>query len=226
MTTPPITGEIEALAKEAREYLETMKAHTHCCGTTVIRKLVDALDRDSGDGVRAALVNLLAVVEAIQRNNPALFIPSLNFNAHVVAARAALSALSIPRVGVRLKIDAAPMIDGLRRLASHLHNLDSGSGEAKLIWAAADEIEALQRQALPPAGGWRPWDTAPKDGTWIIALCNDRQSIMRLSWGKDRSGVLSWCSTTGSYGCGDGLFATRGGWIPHPAPPASDKETI
>lgn len=44
------------------------------------------------------------------------------------------------------------MIDGLRRLASHLHNLDTGSGEAKLIWAAADEIEMLQRPALPPAG--------------------------------------------------------------------------
>lgn len=33
--------------------------------------------------------------------------------------------------------------DKLRRLASHLHNMDSESGDAKLLWNAAEEISRL-----------------------------------------------------------------------------------
>lgn len=42
-------------------------------------------------GLREALKGMLELVDAIQHNNPSIFIPSLNFNGKVVAARAALS---------------------------------------------------------------------------------------------------------------------------------------
>jgi hypothetical protein len=44
-----------------------------------------------------------------------------------------------------------PMTDKLRRLSSHLHNMDSGSGEGKLLWEAADMI-AAQDDLLAKAG--------------------------------------------------------------------------
>lgn len=58
---------------------------------------------------------------------------------------------------------------------------------------------------------WEPWETAPKDGRWIIASCWDGFTLKRVSWGRDRQGELRWCSVDKSYG--DGLF---GGWIECP----------
>lgn len=58
---------------------------------------------------------------------------------------------------------------------------------------------------------WHPWDTAPKDGRWIIACCWDGMSVRRVSWGRDRTNQLAWCS--GEHSFGDGLF---GGWIDCP----------
>lgn len=63
---------------------------------------------------------------------------------------------------------------------------------------------------------WNPWSAAPKDGRWIIACCWDGATIERVSWGRDRSGELTWCTADRSYGArsyGDGLF---GGWIDCP----------
>lgn len=65
------------------------------------------------------------------------------------------------------------------------------------------------------APGWKPWKDAPRDGRWFIALCNDRVTLMRLSWGIDRKGEANFCSTEKSYG--DGLFEPNGGWTDWPA---------
>lgn len=59
--------------------------------------------------------------------------------------------------------------------------------------------------ALPVPEGWRPIADAPRDGTWLIALSNDRTHAYRISWGVNQSGEECWCSSTKHY-YGDGLF--------------------
>lgn len=49
-----------------------------------------AIRADERDHVSEALLGLLELVLAIQENNPALFIPSLNYNQRVMAAKDAL----------------------------------------------------------------------------------------------------------------------------------------
>jgi hypothetical protein len=68
--------------------------------------------------------------------------------------------------------------------------------------------------------GWRPIETAPKDGRWIIAVCNNRVSVHRISWGRNRDGQLGWCEADGFLSYGDGLFSPNGGWTPCPQPRA------
>lgn len=70
-----------------------------------------------------------------------------------------------------------------------------------------------ERDVLREARWWMSWDSAPKDGRWIVAVCNDMVTLLRVSWGNNREGHLAWCSNTSSYGDGDGLFA---GWIDCP----------
>jgi hypothetical protein len=73
------------------------------------------------------------------------------------------------------------------------------------------------------AAAWQPFTSAPRDGRWIIARCNDKSALFYISWGRDRKGELSWCTKTRAYG--DGLFLPNGDWInaPHPA---ADGEAI
>jgi hypothetical protein len=61
---------------------------------------------------------------------------------------------------------------------------------------------------------WQTWYTAPKDGKWIIARCNDHSMVVRLCWGRNRENQMAWCSATSWFG--DGLFIPYGNWIPDP----------
>jgi hypothetical protein len=65
---------------------------------------------------------------------------------------------------------------------------------------------------------WHPFSSAPKDGRWIIARCNDKSKLFYISWGPDMEGHPSWCSQRKSYG--DGLFLPDGDWINAPQPRA------
>lgn len=71
---------------------------------------------------------------------------------------------------------------------------------------AATEIERLRT--------WKPFDDAPRDGRWILATCNDKSALFRISWGRARDGQMAWCSADRSYG--DGLFLPHGIWIDCP----------
>ena len=59
--------------------------------------------------------------------------------------------------------------------------------------------------------GWLPIDEAPKDGRWIIGLCNDRITIDRISWGRNRAGELCWCNDVAHFE--PGFFVS---WVPWP----------
>jgi hypothetical protein len=62
---------------------------------------------------------------------------------------------------------------------------------------------------------WQPWKNAPRDGRWIIARCNDKVTLHRVSWGVDRKGDVGWCAADRSFG--DGIFEPFGGWVEWPA---------
>lgn len=70
--------------------------------------------------------------------------------------------------------------------------------------------------AADPSLRWQPFDTAPRDGRWIIARCNDHSELFLMLWGVDRKGQLGWCTRTRSFG--DGLFLPNGDWIEAPQP--------
>lgn len=59
---------------------------------------------------------------------------------------------------------------------------------------------------------WRLFETAPKDGTWIIGLMNDRIHTRKISWGIDRTGEEGWCGVLSPL-TGDGLWLA---WMPFP----------
>ena len=65
---------------------------------------------------------------------------------------------------------------------------------------------------------WQTWDTAPKDGRWIIASSWDGSQLFRVSWGRDRHGDLAWCAADRSYGTVTygGYHGLFGGWIDCP----------
>lgn len=70
---------------------------------------------------------------------------------------------------------------------------------------------------------WQPIEPAPRDGRWIIVLCNDRATIYRVSWGVGRDGRAGWCSADRFFG-GGGVFAPFGGWVDFPDFPADARE--
>lgn len=88
------------------------------------------------------------------------------------------------------------------------------------------------RASAPPVGeGWQPIETAPKDGTWIVALVagaddrwehlNGRAFVVRHE-GKTASDYdLGWALHPGFGGVHESWFTH---WMPLPKPPASSGE--
>jgi hypothetical protein len=67
--------------------------------------------------------------------------------------------------------------------------------------------------------GWRQWSDVPRDGKWIIALCNDHSQIYRIYAVEGQPDL--WTTGNKTFGgClqtyGEGLFCAGGCWIPDP----------
>jgi hypothetical protein len=60
---------------------------------------------------------------------------------------------------------------------------------------------------------WQLMETAPKDGTWILAYGIDG-ALQRVSWGRTRQGELAWCTVHGWC-----AFRYLTHWMPLPEPP-------
>jgi hypothetical protein len=75
--------------------------------------------------------------------------------------------------------------------------------------------EAPSLPAPSPAPMWRPIETAPKDGAWILGWAASDSSPYRISWGINHRGHLSWNTSFATFTDG---YITH--WQPLPAPPA------
>ena len=62
---------------------------------------------------------------------------------------------------------------------------------------ALPEIIAALRER--EGEGWRPIETAPKDGSWIMGWAERDSAPYRISWGANHDGRLTWCTAFGSF---------------------------
>lgn len=77
-----------------------------------------------------------------------------------------------------------------------------------------EEVQLSRAIADAPAGeGWQDISTAPKDGRWILGWAEDA-SPYRISWGRNHTGTLAWCTFFCSFVDG---YITH--WLPVDLPP-------
>ena len=81
-----------------------------------------------------------------------------------------------------------------------------------LAWA-----NARRDAAVGAAKVWRPIETAPQDGSWILGWAQSDRSPYGISWGRNHNGTLSWCTQFGSFVRG---YITH--WMPLPGMPVPD----
>lgn len=90
--------------------------------------------------------------------------------------------------------------------------------ESPAIAGAQHPADNTAPVAYAQRQGWQPIETAPKDGTWILAAGVDG-SLSRISWGRTRQGELAWCTANGWC-----AFRYLLGWMPLPPLPSPPQE--
>jgi len=91
-------------------------------------------------------------------------------------------------------------------------SLSMGDLQRLLAWA-----NARRDAAVGAAKVWRPIETAPQDGSWILGWAQSDRSPYGISWGRNHNGTLSWCTQFGSFVRG---YITH--WMPLPGMPVPD----
>ena len=97
--------------------------------------------------------------------------------------------------------------------------------EPKFTHTATITISAEELNRMLP-GGWRPIESAPKDGTRILA-CDRYQDLFVAYWMNDRAWFRhsGWVYYTNDYEGSDGCMVFNIGecqpthWMPLPSPP-------
>jgi len=93
----------------------------------------------------------------------------------------------------------------LRRIAAEIRS-ESHAGWGNELSDLADILEA----APAPSDGWRPIETAPKDGEQILTYSPFGRCSVRI-WGEGDDGEMAWQPRIRGY------FPTH--WMPLPEPP-------
>ena len=99
-----------------------------------------------------------------------------------------------------------PLIDG-----NKLH--DDNCPWVEYVHEFKKLLDGLSQLTAREPQGWQPIETAPKDGTWILAYGIDG-SLQRVSWGQTRNDGLQWCTV---HGWAHFRYVTH--WMPLPSPP-------
>lgn len=101
----------------------------------------------------------------------------------------------------------ATLLDAIRDPA-----FETLARSAGIVNAAADELDRLRT-----ATQWRPMETAPKDGTWIVLLLHRDPWVVREACWRVRSSGASegWTAWPGPDD-DDDWIEDPAGWIPMP----------
>jgi len=99
-------------------------------------------------------------------------------------------------------------------------------------WNAIDRLAALAARPSPPTmlnglteaeSQWQPIETAPRDGTHILATLPDSDTCHVICWVDASKGIRVGCGVYGWHVAWDGYpcagYSTPTRWMPLPAPP-------
>lgn len=121
--------------------------------------------------------------------------------------------------------EIAAALRGHASLIAALHRADRAGGgrpvaedfirsDARLMFAAADKLEALPTDDAA-VEGWQPIETAPKDGSRVLAIWLYRPGDADA--GSKSHGVVRWCGWWDSHGF---TVPKPTHWRPLPEPPS------
>lgn len=100
-----------------------------------------------------------------------------------------------------------------RKIETALHSAEVVSTEMyyevpeSALIAASDALRAM---------AWRPIETAPKDGRWLIGWAERDAAVYRISWGRNHNDKLAWCTAFASFVDG---YITHFCEVEFPTPP-------
>lgn len=118
-----------------------------------------------------------------------------------------LRKVTAPAVGVTREGLAEACI---RRLARcNINNAGQREMAADDILSTLQKIEACPAPDATVSDWPQPFTTAPRDGTPILARCNDHSETFALQWDGEH-----WQCRDAKTTFGDGLFLPNGDWIP------------
>ena len=105
----------------------------------------------------------------------------------------------------------AELIAEARNAANYLDLVGSTECDPRdILRRLADALEAAE-------GGWQPIETAPKDGTWVLAYDADEYGETTETAHWVRNGMFG-----GAWEISDEMQIKPTLWMPLPAPPAKE----
>lgn len=141
-------------------------------------------------------------------------------------SRIAREALAAYRAAAPAPAPAGDEVERVRAVVAE--GLYYGLTQVDVSLVPADLADSIARAAIAAMGsreGWRPIETAPKDGTAIRVLSRSGKQYVAVphckysGWEKDPIDCMTWQCAPG-HGATYSIHATH--WRPLPAPPAHE----